>query len=106
MAYSNDSKNGDLRAKNKQLTVVCTGLAMAALWKTCQCLRFGLAYKSIYTSQSAVNLITKRNFKAKWVAPTLRELKRRKCIENDKDGGEKIFHRSTFLEWYMFLTVI
>nr|CAG4646587.1 EOG090X0DYO [Macrothrix elegans] len=34
-----------------------------------------------------------------WVAPTLRELKRRKDIENERNGGEKIFHRSTFLEW-------
>lgn len=31
----------------------------------------------------------------------MRELKRRKDIENDRAGGEKIYHRSTFLEWYV-----
>nr|SVE81592.1 EOG090X0DYO [Daphnia magna] len=73
---------------------------MAALWKTCQqCLRYGFSNVSIYTSITAVNVISKRNFKAHWVAPTLRELKRRKVIEDDLNGGPKIFHRSTFLEW-------
>nr|SVE77263.1 EOG090X0DYO [Daphnia lumholtzi]SVE77875.1 EOG090X0DYO [Daphnia lumholtzi]SVE78505.1 EOG090X0DYO [Daphnia lumholtzi] len=73
---------------------------MAALWKTCQqCLRYGFSNVSIYTSITAVNAISKRNFKAHWVAPTLRELKRRKVIEEDRNGGQKIFHRSTFLEW-------
>nr|CAG4649700.1 EOG090X0DYO [Scapholeberis mucronata]SVE93891.1 EOG090X0DYO [Scapholeberis mucronata] len=45
------------------------------------------------------NVIPQRTFKAKWVAPTLKELKRRKDVEISKAGGEKIFHRSTFLEW-------
>nr|CAG4642056.1 EOG090X0DYO [Eurycercus lamellatus] len=29
----------------------------------------------------------------------MREIKRRKDIESERNGGEKIFHRSTFLEW-------
>nr|CAG4637367.1 EOG090X0DYO [Ceriodaphnia reticulata]SVE73203.1 EOG090X0DYO [Ceriodaphnia reticulata] len=29
----------------------------------------------------------------------VKEFKRRKDIENERNGGEKIFHRSTFLEW-------
>lgn len=74
---------------------------MAALWKTCLC-RFGLVHKSFYTPIAATNLVSKRSYKARWVAPTLRELKRRKDIENDKQGGEKIFHRSTFLEWFAY----
>nr|CAG4640385.1 EOG090X0DYO [Daphnia pulex]SVE85142.1 EOG090X0DYO [Daphnia pulex] len=48
---------------------------------------------------SAINVISKRNFKPRWVAPTLREIKRRKDVEDDRNGGPKIFHRSTFLEW-------
>jgi hypothetical protein len=73
---------------------------MAALWKTChQCLRYGLSHKSFYPSVSAINVISKRNFKPRWVAPTLREIKRRKDVEDDRNGGPKIFHRSTFLEW-------
>lgn len=77
---------------------------MAALWKTChQCLR--IANKSIYPSISVINVISQRNYKPHWVAPTLREFKRRKDIEDDRNGGPKIFHRSTFLEWlfiYLF----
>nr|CAH0100667.1 unnamed protein product [Daphnia galeata] len=73
---------------------------MAALWKTChQCLRYGLAKKSIYPSTSVINVISQRNYKPHWVAPTLREFKRRKDVEDDRNGGPKIFHRSTFLEW-------
>nr|SVE76031.1 EOG090X0DYO [Daphnia hispanica] len=73
---------------------------MAALWKTCQqCLRYGRSNGSIYTSITTVNIISKRNFKPQWVAPTLRELKRRKDVEESFNGGPKIFHRSTFLEW-------
>nr|CAG4647418.1 EOG090X0DYO [Megafenestra aurita]SVE92663.1 EOG090X0DYO [Megafenestra aurita] len=71
---------------------------MAALWRTCLC-RLGVTHKSIYTPIAATNVIPKRNFKAKWVAPTLKELKRRKDVETIRNGGEKIFHRSTFLEW-------
>nr|SVE74453.1 EOG090X0DYO [Daphnia barbata] len=73
---------------------------MAAVWKTCQqCLRYGLKNKSIYTALPAINVISTRTFKPRWVAPTLRELKRRKDVEDDRNGGPKIFHRSTFLEW-------
>ena len=48
---------------------------------------------------SVINFTQKRCFKAKWVAPTLKELKVRKDVEDDRNGGPKIFHRSTFLEW-------
>ena len=73
---------------------------MAALWKTCQCLRLGVVHKSLYPPNSISNLLSRRNYKPKWVAATLREVKRRKDIETDS-GGEKIFHRSTFLEWFV-----
>ena len=77
---------------------------MAALWKTChQCLRYGLAKKSIYPSTSVINVISQRNYKPHWVAPTLREFKRRKDVEDDRNGGPKIFHRSTFLEWLFII---
>ena len=63
-------------------------------------LRSTLNYNLISKSLSlSFNLVPKRHFKPKWVAPTLRELKKRKDAEIDKNNGEKIFHRSTFLEW-------
>lgn len=74
---------------------------MAALVKTLQCLRLGcnnvLAFKHVGVSFTLI-----RHYKPHWVAPTLRELKRRKDIETERTelrGGETIFHRSTFLEW-------
>nr|CAG4643511.1 EOG090X0DYO [Ilyocryptus agilis] len=57
-------------------------------------------YSKLLNLQAAINCsIPRRHFKPKWVAPTLRDFKNRKDIENDQNGGEKIFHRSTFLEW-------
>nr|CAG4636529.1 EOG090X0DYO [Eubosmina coregoni]SVE70071.1 EOG090X0DYO [Eubosmina coregoni] len=50
-------------------------------------------------SYEAEDFVPKRHYKPKWVAPTLRELKKRKDAEIEKNHGEKIFHRSTFLEW-------
>ena len=63
-------------------------------------LRLSLSNNLISKSLSLnLNLVPKRHYKPKWVAPTLRELKKRKDAEIDKNNGEKIFHRSTFLEW-------
>nr|CAG4638065.1 EOG090X0DYO [Chydorus sphaericus] len=70
---------------------------MAALVKTFQCLRF--SFNNSLKISAGANVIAKRNYKPKWVAPTLKDLKTRKDIENCRNGGEKIFHRSTFLEW-------
>nr|CAG4635076.1 EOG090X0DYO [Alona affinis] len=49
-----------------------------------------------------ITLLSRRHFRPKWSAPTLRELKRRKDIETEKaqlKGEPTVFHRSTFLEW-------
>ena len=46
-----------------------------------------------------INAVSLRHYKAKWVAPTLRDLKARKNLENDLSGGPKVSHRNTFLEW-------
>ena len=71
---------------------------MALLVKTVQ--RLTLNNNLISKSLSLnFNLVPKRHYKPKWVAPTLRELKKRKDAEIEKNHGEKIFHRSTFLEW-------
>lgn len=76
---------------------------MAAVLKTCSCLRVaGIAVRKtiLLPTPLVVNhSVPQRNFKAKWVAPTLRALKARKDAEDLDAGGEKIFHRSTFLEW-------
>nr|CAG4648896.1 EOG090X0DYO [Polyphemus pediculus] len=71
---------------------------MAALLKTIRLQRvFSLSINLLKSQDIAVNQV--RYFKAKWVKPTLFELKRRKDIEDDRNGGPKIFHRSTFLDW-------
>nr|CAG4642815.1 EOG090X0DYO [Evadne anonyx] len=46
-----------------------------------------------------VNATSVRHYKARWVAPTLRDLKARKELENILNGGPKISHRNTFIEW-------
>ena len=73
---------------------------MAALVKILP-FRLALNQASAVTNVG-INLLLKRNYKARWVEPTLRDLKRRKDIETERTtlrGGETIFHRSTFLEW-------
>ena len=75
---------------------------MAAMLKN---LRFVTVNSPIFISKTlgvSINLLQRRNFKPKWVAPTLRELKRRKDAQDDENvrkGIPRIFHRSTFLEW-------
>merc|ERR1712136_796 len=46
-----------------------------------------------------VNTTSVRHYKPRWVAPTLRDLKARKTVENNLNDGPKISHRNTFLEW-------
>ena len=73
---------------------------MAAFLKTFRLQRLlHASFNNLKLQESGSVFISRRNFKAKWVAPTLRDLKHRKDIENTKNGGPKIFHRSTFLEW-------
>lgn len=71
---------------------------MTAFFQTFRCQK--LLRSSIgFLLDCEVNATSVRHYKPRWVAPTQRDLKARKAIEDNLKGGPKLSHRNTFIEW-------